>query len=115
MFDDKKTTADEQKLVFETRHDEMRLTPTSKNRPVSSRRLVCGGHKDPNFKEPIPESAQLNSRHHTPYINTISTNFLQNLLKLSWSDSVYKQDKEITWVHQPCYVFFPLIWGGGGI
>ena len=45
----KKTTADEQKLVFETPHtsrrDETRLTPTSKNRPVSSRRLVCGGHK----------------------------------------------------------------------
>ena len=45
MFDDqKKTTADESKLVFETPHtsrrDETRRAPTS---PVSSRRLVCDG------------------------------------------------------------------------
>ena len=47
MFDEKKptkkTTADEPKLVFETPHTS-RLTPTSKNRPVSSSRLVCSGH-----------------------------------------------------------------------
>ena len=46
-----KTTADEQKLVFQiphtSRRDETRLTPTSKNRPFSSRRLVCGGHNAP--------------------------------------------------------------------
>ena len=41
LFDQNKTTGDEQKLAFETPHtsrrDETLLTPTSKNRSVSSR------------------------------------------------------------------------------
>ena len=56
MFNDQKTHTKNYrrraKTSFGTRHtsrrDDVRLTSTSKNRPVSSRRLVCGEHKTRN-------------------------------------------------------------------